>query len=306
MDKIERGVKSVSAFKDKTKSLAGQYFAIILFAIFALAALIYQFCDIQINDNQDITSSLLQTAIVFISTMCISYSFYSSGKLRGKKSESYKNARLRYSQIISQIEKANESKGLDEFCNAYRMEELEGYRHELLESVGVDFEKFNDFANKNSLTILKDKTLAFRQKRAVLKAVSAKPKKLTSSAILGNSKVGRRKNFVTISEEGKTSFDMIKKVVTWLIVSLLTTFYLFTASGHVDISAFANFMKLIVSYSMSAVTSWLSGITMVENQVIKNYNSRSDILTVYCERKNIVIRPEKQTQNTDENTAFFE
>ena len=92
--------------------------------------------------------------------------------------------------------------------------------------------------------------------------------------------------------------------------------FLFTASGHVDISAFANLMKLVVAYSMSAVTSWLSGITMIENQVIKNYNSRSEILTVYCERKNIDIRPEnerknnviypeKQTQNTDENATFF-
>lgn len=308
-DKVEQAYQKGNTLREKAKTKIAQWFAIILFAVCALAALISQFCDISVQNKQDIEKTILQTAVVFVSTMCISFSFYASGKARGKKMESFISARVHYSELIKKVEDRNLAGGLDQFCQDYKEEELLYYRQELIKSVNLDYDK--DFlANKDlgTFKILGLKKYAWRQRTAMVKALNAKPKKLTTSAILGNSKVGQRKQFVTISEEGKTAFDMAKKIITWLLVSALTTYYFFSAKLGADISAFANFMKLMVAYTMSAVTSHFSGIATIENQAIRNYNSRSDILTVYLERNAIEEPQEKEVKelpSTEVATKYY-
>ncbi len=299
-DKDIQAATSANRAVSKIQAWGKRHFvAIFNVAIFA-ALVIYLCCTVSINPNRPTWELVTDIAYRFVITMTYWSTMYYSGSQRGRETDTYKAASLFLQSIIDAIRAAKKLGDVDAFCAEYVKAELETYRCGLVESVGIDYEneylKVYQQCSIRAIMKMKDRAVksedgnvlrfSKQQKKMVILALQAKPKKLTYTMLIGGRDAGRRKGLVSPNETALTRRRATTKVLLFFASAAITAAW--SASfGIKAASAIGTIATMSVVILCSAILGWVAGFKNTSVGAVVNYNDRADLLTIMCEKHNI-------------------
>jgi len=177
--------------------------------------------DIRLTSFEEIAALGLD----FFLLLFVSYSMYvncsDSGMRAGLQSESYTGGYSAFETLKKHIIDTKMQSRLGEFCCHYITEELRNSRTTVLAIVGFSYEEYMEkYVGKDKETIKKDNTLSRAQKKAVIKANSIEPIKLTPEMIMKRGRSGSRRAPLGTTPETKKGINFGTKFVSSFVISL--------------------------------------------------------------------------------------
>lgn len=212
-----------SSKKTFAKSLLNN--AGILVGVFILfAVIIIVTTDIKLANPEEIA----KLGIDFFLLLFCSYSMYincsDSGMRFGMQNENYLNGIKDFEQEKTYIISCKNQKRLHEFCRAFIQRELENTRTNILAIVGFDYEKYVDkWLVMSKKQIKEDTTLTGPQKKAIIKANSIRPIRLTPEMIMKRGGHGGKRSPLGMNPNQKKVINFSFKLITNLVTALFWT-----------------------------------------------------------------------------------
>lgn len=231
----ENGKSLKRSLKDKAFDVIG-VLLIVAVSLISLGAI-----ELREITWKEIIDMFLEAVPVYISAVTLSMNYYRKGVYAGKETEMFTSAIKRYSNKVNNLS-GKRLTYLSDFCGDYNDKALKTIQENLLRSVGISYERFNnDWIDGNGE---KQKALKNMSKQmlirkfnsdvadAVIKARQAKIKGLSPNLLLGSNYSGditdlghnekellkqRRKQYFTRSAMAilLLSFIAIKNIIDW-------------------------------------------------------------------------------------------
>ncbi len=182
--------------------------------------------DIQLSSFADWTKLGLSFFVLLFCSYSMYINFSDTGMRTGKESETYKKTLNEYDTIKKEIISNKQQGRLLEFCRHYIIEELQSTRHAIITDVGLDFTLYKEkYIGMSKKALKQVAELTEPQRKAVIKANSVKPIKLTPEMIFKRGRgAGRRKPLDTNPKKKKGmafGVKFIKSSVTTLLTSII-------------------------------------------------------------------------------------
>lgn len=249
---------------------AGIFVSVLL--MFAVIVLVTT--DIRISSFEEIAA----LGMDFFLLLFVSYAMYvncsDSGMRSGLQSVTYTGGLMDFEKMKKHIIDTKMQARLGEFCRHYISEELENSRTSVLAVVGMSYEEYmQKYVGKDNAVIVCDKALSKAQKRAIIKANSIEPVKLTPEMIMKRGRGASRRSPLGMKPETKKGIRFGSKFATTLFVSLAMSIMVLDAVLEPTWVIFATCILKLMSVVINGFNGYKFGY---ENIVIDTVNYMSD------------------------------
>ncbi len=272
-DVFEDVVLSEHRAKKKIAKSFFNYAGIVIGAFLMFAVVVIVTTDIRIVSLEQIAPLGLD---FFLLLFC-SYSMYincsDSGMRAALSCKSYTDTLSVYESLKASVIERKMQLRLSEFCRYYTETELKNTRMEVLAVVGLTYEEYAAYLSKSKHDIMTDETLSAAQKKAIIRANSITPIKLTPEMILKRGRSSARRFPLGTKPETKRSINFTTKFASTIVVALLMSIIALDVVVEPTWAIFAScFLKLL-----TVVINGFGGYKFgYENIVIDTANYISD------------------------------
>lgn len=147
-------------------------------------------------------------ALSFFVFLFCSYLMYincsGSGRRAGLQSQTYLETVCQYEELKKEIIDKNLQGKLHEFCEYYVSNELKATRAQILANVGISYDEYVEkYQGSDKEALGENKGISERQRKAILKANSVSPIKLTTEMILKRGRAATHREPLGINPEIK-------------------------------------------------------------------------------------------------------
>lgn len=222
------------------------------------------------NINFNSTTEIIELSLVIFVFIFCTYSMYvncaDSGTKAGKNTSLYIDTKNKYDEIKNRIISQNNQIKLGEFCRLYVEEELKNTRKDILDSVGICYDEYqNKWIGRDKEEIKACDYLSNREKNAIIVANFVKPVKLVPEMILKCERVHKRRSPLSVNPRVKKTVRYSGRLAFTISMSLFTcTIALETISNP----SWATFAELFFKLSMVILSGFVGFKMGYENITI--------------------------------------
>ncbi len=252
----------------------------ILVGVFLMfAVIVITTTDIRIVSFEQIAALTLD----FFLLLFVSYSMYvtstDSGMRSGLQSDLYKNALSKFETKKKGIVDAKQQVRLHEFCRYYIDEELKNSRMNVLAVVGFSYEKYlKKWVMLDDDAIEKDTTLTKVQKKAIIKANSIQPVKLTPEMIMKRGRGSSRRAPLGTKPETKKKINFGTKFVTSFLVAGIMSIIVLDMAEEPSWVMFASCLLKLLSVVMNGVQGYKFGFENIAFDTADYITDQTDLM----------------------------
>jgi hypothetical protein len=288
--KMEETFLEVHALKNKIKKGFFNYAGIFIGIFLMFAVVVIVTTDISFASFDELKALGLDFFLLFFCSYSMYVNCCDSGTRNGLLSKTFSDS----SSIFEELKHNILSKGLQtflpSFCKDYIEEELKTSRLEVLGVVGITYEDYlNKYVTLGSTEIDALDGISEAQKKAIKRANSIKPIKLTPEMIMKRGRGSSRRSPLAISPKTKKLFVFTYKFATMLLISLMLILVIIREG---DKSFWTIFTSCVIRL-LTVITNGFSGYKFgYENIVFDTVNymdDQSDLMRQvinYAETKN--------------------
>lgn len=224
-----------------------------------------------------------QLGLTFFVLFFCSYSMYvncaDSGIKAGRSSEVYTTCKKEYDDLKKSVVDKKYQARITEFCRYYIDRELRETRTNILNEVGIDYDKYvSDYCGRDKKLLEQDETLSKSMIAAILKANKAKPVTLTPEMIFKRGRgIGGRHPLGTKPETKRTVYYVTKFVRT-LITSVLTGVIVLDVIKTPTWATFAACLLKLMPVILNGVMGYRMGYINIAVDTVDYINDQKDLL----------------------------
>lgn len=284
MHKIELGDEKIlentvvdldEAKKNIKKTFLGNAGIIVGFFL-VLVVVLMTMTDIRITTVQDFAD----IAVEFFSLLFVTYQMYvntsDSGRRAGLESDLYIKAYNKYLGLKETVIQQGLQSKLPEFCATYIKRELIHTRTIIVANIGMGYEEFLEYLKLGRDEIDNEFELTKNQKKAVKKAISVTPIKLTPEMIMQGGKNSRSP--LGINPKDKKMIRFASKLVSSAATSL---FFGMLAFEFIETPTFTMVVYIItrlVPVVINAVSGYIFGYENIVFDTTSYLNNQSALI----------------------------
>lgn len=258
--------KLAKGFLNNTGIFVGVFLVFVVIVVFTT--------DIQLSSFADWTKLGLAFFVLLFCSYSMYINFSDTGTRAGKESDTYKKTLGEYDTIKKEIVSNGQQGRLLEFCRHFIVEELQSTRHAIIADVGLDFKLYKEkYIGMSKKALKQISELTEPQKKAIAKANSVKPIKLTPEMIFKRGRGAGRRVPLGTSPTTKKGAAFAVKFVKISVTTLLTSIIVLDVVVNPTWATFAACCLKLMPVILNGFTGYKMGY---ENIVYDTVNYMSD------------------------------
>lgn len=258
--------KLAKGFLNNTGIFVGVFLVFVVIVVFTT--------DIQLSSFADWTKLGLAFFVLLFCSYSMYINFSDTGMRAGKESETYKKTLGEYDTIKKEIVSNGQQGRLLEFCRHFIVEELQSTRHAIIADVGLDFKLYKEkYIGMSKKALKQISELTEPQKKAIAKANSVKPIKLTPEMIFKRGRGAGRRVPLGTNPTTKKGTAFAVKFVKISVTTLLTSIIVLDVVVNPTWATFAACCLKLMPVILNGFTGYKMGY---ENIVYDTVNYMSD------------------------------
>lgn len=272
--KVEELVLSGNEIKSKIKKGFFNYAGIFIGIFLMFAVVVIVTTDISFASFEEVKALGLDFFLLFFCSYSMYVNCSDSGMRSGLISKTYLEASNLFEELKHKILANGMQAFLPSFCKHYIEEELKNSRLEVLGVVGITYDEYLEkYVTLGKAEINNLDTVTEAQKKAIQRANSIKPIKLTPEMIMKRGRGSSRRSPLSISPKTKKAFVFAYKMVTMLLVSLMVILVIIENGDKSFWEVFTACVIRLLTVIMNGFTGYKFGY---ENIVFDTVNYMSD------------------------------
>ena len=252
----------------------------IIFGVFlTFVVIIIVTTDIRLATWEEITG----LGIDFLLLLFCSYTMYincsDSGMRHGLRTDTYLDAVEMFDKAKAKITSCGNQKRMYVFCRHYIKEELKHTKMLELENVGFCYEDYLEkYLGLDDSKIDEDTELTKAQKKAVKKANSIDPIRLTPEMILRRARGHSRRSPLGMNPETKKKINFGVKFVSTIFLSLFLTVLIVDMVIEPTWIMFVSCMLKLISVVSNGFSGYKFGYENIVNDTANYMNDQTDLM----------------------------
>ena len=272
--KVEELVLTGNEIKTKIKKGFANYAGIFIGMFLLFAVVVIETTDISIASFEELKAIGLDFFLLFFCSYSMYVNCSDSGMRSGLISNTYLEASSKFEEFKLKILTNSLQAFLPGFCKHYIENELKNSRLEVLGVVGITYEEYlAKYVALGTDDIDKLQGVSESQKKAIKKANSIKPIKLTPEMIMKRGRGSSRRSPLSVSPKTKKAFVFTYKIVTMLLVSVMVILVIIKSGEKTFWEVFTACTIRLITVIMNGFSGYKFGY---ENIVFDTVNFMAD------------------------------
>lgn len=277
--KIEETFLEVHELKNKIKKDFFNYAGIFIGIFLMFAVVVIVTTDISFASFDELKALGIDFFLLFFCSYSMYVTCSDSGMRSGLISKTYLDTSNEFEHLKNNILTKDMQSLLPSFCKDYIEAELKSSRLELLGVVGITYEEYIDkYLALNSSDIDKLEGVSESQKKAIKKANSIKPIKLTTEMIMKGGRSSSRRSPFSISPKIKKAFVFTYKIVTMLLVSLMLILVVIKNGDKSFWTVFTACIIRLLTVIMNGFSGYKFGYENIAIDTVNYMSDQTDLL----------------------------
>lgn len=288
--KMEETFLEVHALKNRIKKGFFNYAGIFIGIFLMFAVVVIVTTDISFASLDELKALGLDFFLLFFCSYSMYVNCSDSGMRNGLISKTYIESSSQFEELKHKILSNGLQTFLPNFCKDYIEEELKTSRLEVLGVVGITYEEYlKKYVTLGPSEIDELEGVSESQKKAIKRANSIKPIRLTPEMIMKRGRGFGRRSPLSISPKTKKAFVFTYKIVTMLLVSLMLILVIIKNGDKPFWAVFTSCVIRLLTVVMNGFSGYKFGYENIVFDTVNYMDDQTDLLRQvinYAEAKN--------------------
>ena len=280
-EKMDIDLPDVSSYSAKRKAVKTfMSYAGILVGVFVMfAVIVVMTVDIRLITAEEIAELGLDFFIILFCSYLMYVTCSDSGMRAALSTDEYKDQLARYEEAKNLIVSSKLQGRLGEFCYTYVERELKAARIDEISAVGISYEAYETkYLGKDKNAVEAEKSLSKAQRKAIIRANSHKPIKLTPDMIMKRGRSAVRRSPLGITPQKRKRIGFVSKFFTNGLVSILLAVIAFEVVADPSLAVFASVLMKMISVVANGFAGYKMGYDNILIHTANYTEDQADLL----------------------------
>ncbi len=270
-------------------------YAGILVGVFVMfAVVVVMTVDIRLITSAEIAELGLDFFIILFCSYLMYVTCSDSGMRAALSTDEYKEQIYKYEEAKNLIVSAKLQGRLGEFCCSYIERELKAARIDEISAVGISYELYEaKYLGRDKDAVEAEKSLSKAQRKAIVRANSHKPIKLTPDMIMKRGRSAVRRSPLGVNPQKRKRIGFVYKFFANGLVSILLAVIAFEVVADPSLAVFASVLMKMISVVANGFAGYKMGY---DNILIHTANYTEDQADLLKQAYDFFMEVENGTQ----------